>query len=98
MNESENQRIVAGNRSVVIDGGNDTPLLTFSVEGSAKAKISILKIYEENRALLPLDLTEVSAKGVLNRGSCIVLFLRTVPTNFDQIIEVYSTSIVRKVL
>ena len=42
----------------------DTPLLTFSVEGSAETKINILKIYEENQTLLPLDLTEVSAKGI----------------------------------
>ena len=42
----------------------DTPLLSFSAEGGAEPKICILKIYEENRALLPLDLPEVSEKGI----------------------------------
>ena len=42
----------------------DTPLLKFSVEGGAEVDINILKIYEKNKMLLPLDMPEISAKGI----------------------------------
>lgn len=42
----------------------DTPLIEFSVENKAEAGIKIIKIYEENKELLPLDLTEASAEGI----------------------------------
>lgn len=42
----------------------DTPLIEFSVENKAEVGIKIIKIYEENKELLPLDLTEASAEGI----------------------------------
>ena len=42
----------------------DTPLIEFSVENKAEADIKIIKIYEENKELFPLDLTEASAGGI----------------------------------
>ncbi len=42
----------------------DTPLVEFSAESKAEPDIEIIKIYDENRKLIPLDLTEVSAAGI----------------------------------
>ncbi len=42
----------------------DRPLVEFSAEGGAEASIRILGIHEEDRALLPLDLPEVSPRGL----------------------------------
>ena len=42
----------------------DTPLIKFSVEGRAEVEIDILKVYDENKELLPLDLPEVSARSI----------------------------------
>ena len=42
----------------------DTPLVEFSAEGKAEPDIKIIKIYNENKNLIPLDLAEVSAAGI----------------------------------
>ena len=42
----------------------DTPLVEFSAEGKAEPDIKIIKIYNENKNLIPLDLAEVSAVGI----------------------------------
>lgn len=42
----------------------DTPLVVFSAERQAEANIKILEAHEENRALFPLDLPEVSGSGI----------------------------------
>ena len=42
----------------------DTPLAVFSVESGAEANIKLIKIYEENKELFPLDLVEMSEKGI----------------------------------
>ena len=42
----------------------DTPLLYFSAEAGAEPNIKILSVNEEVRALLPLDLTELSSDGL----------------------------------
>ena len=42
----------------------DTPLVEFSAEGKAEPDIKIIKVYNENKNLIPLDLAEVSAVGI----------------------------------
>ena len=42
----------------------DTPLIEFSAQSKAEADIKIIKTYEENKELFPLDLTEASAEGI----------------------------------
>jgi len=42
----------------------DTPLLRFSAESGAEPNIELLSVNEDARALLPLDLPEVSAAGM----------------------------------
>ena len=42
----------------------DTPLVEFSAEGKAEPDIKIIKVYNENKNLIPLDLAEVSAAGI----------------------------------
>ncbi len=42
----------------------DTPLVVFSAEGSAEVNIKIIKVCEENKKLFPLDLAEISEKGI----------------------------------
>ena len=42
----------------------DTPLIVFSAERQLEANIKIIEAHEENKELLPLDLTEVSESGI----------------------------------
>lgn len=42
----------------------DTPLVVFSAESRAEVNIKIIKVYEENKKLFPLDLAEISEKGI----------------------------------
>lgn len=42
----------------------DTPLIVFSAERQVEANIKIIKAHEENKDLLPLDLTELSESGM----------------------------------
>lgn len=42
----------------------DTPLIVFSAERQVEANIKIIEAHEENKELLPLDLTEVSENGI----------------------------------
>ncbi len=42
----------------------DTPLVEFSAQGGAEPELRILKIHEANRAFLPLDLLEITPRGV----------------------------------
>ena len=42
----------------------DTPLIAFSAKRQVEANIKIIEAHEENKELLPLDLTEVSESGM----------------------------------
>lgn len=42
----------------------DSPLIVFSAERQVEANIKIIEAHEENKELLPLDLTEVSENGI----------------------------------
>lgn len=42
----------------------DTPLVVFSAESRAEVNIKIIKVYEGNKKLFPLDLAEISEKGI----------------------------------
>ena len=42
----------------------DTPLVEFSAEGGVEASLRVLETHEENRAYLPLDLAEVTPRGL----------------------------------
>lgn len=42
----------------------DSPLIVFSAERQVEANIKIIEAHEENKELLPLDLTEVSESGM----------------------------------
>ncbi len=42
----------------------DKPLVEFSAEGGAEASLRVLATHEENRAFLPLDLAEITPRGL----------------------------------
>lgn len=42
----------------------DTPLVVFSAESRAEVNVKIIKVYEGNKKLFPLDLAEISEKGI----------------------------------
>lgn len=42
----------------------DTPLIVFSAEKQAETNIRIIEVHEENKELFPLDLAEISERGI----------------------------------
>lgn len=42
----------------------DTPLIVFSAERQAETNIRIIEVHEENKELFPLDLAEISERGI----------------------------------
>ena len=42
----------------------DTPLIVFSAEKQAETNIRIIEVYEERKELFPLDLAEISERGI----------------------------------
>lgn len=44
----------------------DTPLIVFSAEKQAETNIRIIEVHEENKELFPLDLAEISERGIVS--------------------------------
>ena len=42
----------------------DTPLILFSAEKQAETNIRIIEVHKENKELFPLDLAEISERGI----------------------------------
>lgn len=42
----------------------DTPLIVFSAEKQAETNIRIIEVHEESKELFPLDLAEISERGI----------------------------------
>ena len=44
----------------------DAPLIVFSAERQAEVNIKIIEIHKENEELFPLDLAEISERGIVS--------------------------------